>query len=314
MAGPPRLAREHRQPTSGTRGARLERFKAALAARARLLAYTLQASAEKSAAVREVADRYQALRELFVARDPAGITPLLETRVIEAQELALKRRATEAELAARAALAEFNQLRGAPLETELRVAAPAFSPGSLPPMSELLQAARERNFEFRMKRVELEQQGLEVSLARHERYPSITVSPFYSQEKVADRERVLGVGLSVPLPINSRGRGTFDTASGRRRQAEAAMQVAVRELERELTTVAQAYAVKSAEIASWAPDSAKSFQEAAALVDCHYRLRAVPLTTYVDLQAAYLDAVDTQREALEAGLKLQALTGSRLSD
>jgi outer membrane protein TolC len=47
--------------------------------------------------------------------------------------------------------------------------------------------------------------------------------------------------------------------------------------------------------------------------DRHYRLGAVPIATYVELQKAYLEAVgallDTKREALEAGLKLQQLTG-----
>jgi cobalt-zinc-cadmium efflux system outer membrane protein len=55
------------------------------------------------------------------------------------------------------------------------------------------------------------------------------------------------------------------------------------------------------------------FREAADLADRHYRLGAVPIATYLELQNSYLDALDalfsTQREALEAGLKLQQLTG-----
>jgi cobalt-zinc-cadmium efflux system outer membrane protein len=39
----------------------------------------------------------------------------------------------------------------------------------------------------------------------------------------------------------------------------------------------------------------------------------VPIATYIELQTSYLDAVeallDTQREALDAALKLQELTG-----
>ena len=294
----------------------LERFRSALANRAQLLAYALQAAAEKSAAAREVADRYQALRELFVARDPSGVTPLLETRVIEAQELALKRRATAAELATRAALAELNQLCGAPLDAPFAVTGADVAFGPARPTADLIAAARERNFEFRMKRVELEQQGLEVSLARHERWPTITVSPFFSEEKAADRERILGVSVTVPLPLSGRARSSADIAEARRRQAEAAVQLAARELEREVTLAAQTYAVKSAEIASWSPDSARKFREAAALADQHYRLGAVPLQTYVELQTAYLDAVealvDTQREALDAALRLEQLTGVKL--
>ena len=63
-----------------------DQFRAALAARARTLAFTSFAAQEKAAAAREVADRFQALREVLVQRDPAGLTPLLETRIIEAPD------------------------------------------------------------------------------------------------------------------------------------------------------------------------------------------------------------------------------------
>ncbi len=110
----------------------LTRFKVALTNRARALAYSLHAAQAQSLATAEVAARYQELREIFLQRDPAGLTPLLETRVIEAQELALQRRATQAALAAQAALIELNQLRGAPLDaaltlTSVRKAAPALA-------------------------------------------------------------------------------------------------------------------------------------------------------------------------------------------
>lgn len=291
----------------------LNRFQNALTGRARTLAYTLHAANAKANAVREVADRFAALKETFLARDPAGMTPLLETRVIEAGELALQRRATEAELAVQAALIELNQLRGASVDAPLRIATPVLKLNDAPAIPALMAAARENNFDYRMRRLEVEQQGFEIRLARNERYPAISVSPFYSQEKAGDRESVVGIGLSVPLPVTQRARSTVDVAEARRRQAEVAVIVAQRELEREVLTAAQAFATKVAETRRWAPESVTKFQEAAALSDRHYRLGAVPISTYVELQNSYLDAVeallDTQREALEAGLKLQQLTG-----
>src|SRR5207253_10338804 len=56
------------------------RFKAALAARTRSVAYGLFAAQQKTAAAREVADRFHVLRQVLVQRDPAGITPELELR------------------------------------------------------------------------------------------------------------------------------------------------------------------------------------------------------------------------------------------
>src|SRR5207249_5147718 len=87
-------------------------FKVSLAARARTLAYGVFAAQKKAAAAKEVADRFRQLREVLVQRDPAGLTPQLETRIIEATELTLQRKSTEATLASQAALLELNQLRG----------------------------------------------------------------------------------------------------------------------------------------------------------------------------------------------------------
>jgi outer membrane protein, heavy metal efflux system len=152
-----------------------------------------------------------------------------------------------------------------------------------------------------------------VQLARSERKPSFTVSPFYSQEKAGDRESVVGVGLSVPLPLSSRGRAGVDVAEARRRQAEASLQIAQREMERSVIDSARTFEAKRAEVARWSPSSVEKFREAAALADRHYRLGAVPLATYVELQTAYLDAVesllDTKKEALEAAQQLELLAG-----
>jgi cobalt-zinc-cadmium efflux system outer membrane protein len=238
---------------------------------------------------------------------------LLETRVIEAQELTLQRRAADAELAVQAALIELNRLRGAPLDAPLQVSAGAVALPDAPETSTLLAAARENNFDHRMRQVELEQQGVTVRLARHERLPALSVSPFYEQEKAGERETVAGVGVSLPLPVTGRTRGAVDLAESRRRQAETALFLARRELERDVLTAAQAYGVRLAEARRWSPGSVARFRDAAALADRHYRLGAVPVATYVELQTSYLDAVeallDTERDALVALLQLQQLTG-----
>ena len=291
----------------------LGRFRAAVEARARLLAYGLHAADVQSAAVREVAERFAVLKETFLAREPGGITPLLETRVIEASELSLQRRATESELAVQSALLELNQLRGAGASAPLRVATGPLRFNDPPATEALLAAARENNFDFRIRRAELEQQGIQVRLARHERNPAISVSPFYSAEKAGERESTVGVGVSVPLPLGSRARVGIDVAEARRRQAETALLVAQRDVEREVLLAAQAFTARIAEMRRWPADSAQRFREAAQLADRHYRLGAVPIATYVELQNSYLEAIaalhETQREALEAGLKLQQLAG-----
>ncbi len=291
----------------------LARFRTALEARARLLAYGLHAAHTRAASVREVADRFTALKDTFLAREPAGLTPLLETRIIEAAELSLQRRATEAELALHSALLELNQLRGTSPDAPLLVSAPTLAFTDAPAIEGLLAAARENNFDYRIRRTELEQQGFAVRLAQNERRPAVSVSPFYTRESADGHESTLGLGVSIPLPVSGRTRSAVDSAEARRRQAETSALVALRDLERDVLTTARAFATKLAEIRRWSPDTVEKFREAAGLADRHYRLGAVPIATYVELQSSYLDAVEallaTQQEALAAGLRLRQLTG-----
>jgi cobalt-zinc-cadmium efflux system outer membrane protein len=291
-------------------------FKATLTARTRTLAYSLFAAQEKAAAAKEVADRFQQLREVLVQRDPAGLTPLLETRIIEATELTLQRKATEAALASQSALLELNQLRGAPWTNAITVQPVKLAFTAAPATDVLLVAAQRNNFELQMRRVELEQQGFKVSLARKDGYPSLTVGPYYSQERAGDREQQVGVAISLPLPLWNRNKGSIETAEARQKQAETSLYVTQRDLDRRIVEKALVYQTKLVEMEKWRPESVEEFRKAAALADRHYRVGAVPIATYVELQKQYLEAVeallDTRREALEAGQELQRLTGLEL--
>lgn len=291
----------------------LARFRAALEARTRGLAFGLQAAVAEAEAIAEVAARFAELRQTLLAREPAGIAPQLELRALEASELVLQRRATAAALAADRARVEFNQLRGAPPQAPLDLEPPRVVFAAAPDFASLLAAARERNFDHRARRLELARQGEALQLARHETKPEFTLAPFYSRARAGDRETDYGLGLGVTLPFGARRTASVDTALARRQQAEAALALAERELEREVLALAHEFSAKVAEVHRWSDGSVASFRAAAELADRHYRLGAVPLPTYLELQTSYLDAVaallSTQREAIAAGLRLQEIAG-----
>jgi cobalt-zinc-cadmium efflux system outer membrane protein len=291
----------------------LERFKSALAGRARVLAYGLFAAQEKAAAAREVAERFRALLEVLVQREPAGVTPLLESRVIEATGVTMQRKASDAEVAAQSALLELNQLRGStPGEPLVVRAGPLELPGS-EKADHLLAVARTNNFELRVRATELAQQGFKVALAKNERFPAINFGPSFSEENAFERERVLGVGVSLPLPLWNRNAANIEAAQARQLQAETSLLVTQREVERNVLEASATYEAKLRELKRWRPDSTEQFREAAELADRHYRLGAVPVATYVELQKEYLEAVEamleTRKEALEAAQNLELLTG-----
>jgi cobalt-zinc-cadmium efflux system outer membrane protein len=295
----------------------LARFKLALASRTRHLAFRVVAAREHSAAATEVAGRFQTLREVLVQRDPAGLTPLLETRVIEATELNFRRKAGEAELAAKSALLELNQLRAVALDTKLPIETPTLAFHPLASLPALTTIAFTNNFDVRVRVAELAQQGFRVSLAANERFPAVTIGPMISEERAGDRERTIGVGISIPLPLWNRNSAGIETAKVRQAQAETSLFVTQREVERKLAEAALTYEAKTHEMANWRPDAVQHFREAAELADRHYRLGAVPVATYVELQKQYLEAVEslfwTKQEALAAAGQIELLTGLPLS-
>lgn len=292
------------------------RFKTALGARVRGQAHALAAAGEKARVAREVADRYRALREVLVQRDPAGVTPQLELRILEATEVTLRRRATEAGLQADDARLALNQLLGRTADTALEVSPSAPALPAAPPLDNLLAAAQTNNFDLRLRAVELEQQGFRVSLAKNERWPAFTVGPQFSEENAGGQDRIFGLGVSFPLPLWRNNSANVETARARQVQAETLLNTARRDVERRVVSASRAYETKRAEMAQWRADSTKQFADAAELADRHYRLGAVPATTYVELQKQYLDAVETlletRREAITAAAEIDELTGANL--
>lgn len=296
----------------------LEKFSRALAARARIAAYKLYAARQKKSAALEVAGHFRSLSDVLLQREPAGLTPLLETRIIEAVDLTMRRKATEASLAEKAAMLELNQLRSAPLAETLQISEPRFEFRPLDKdLTRLVSLARENDFTVRERMLEFERHDLEVGLAQNERIPNVSVGPSFSEEKAGEKERVIAAVVSLPLPIWNMNQGNIATAKAERTQAETSLLLAKQDAERRALEIVSAYEAKLEEMASWRSDSIAHFKEAAELADRHYRLGAVPVSTYVELQTQYLEAIEglhqTKIETLEAAMALEQLTGSELS-
>ncbi len=296
----------------------LEQFRGLLKARVKIAAYMLSAAQEKAEATQEVAEHFRTLREILLQRDQAGLTPALEARVIEALELNMQRKASRASLDAKAALFDLNQLRGAAPGDALTLTRMnlEFRPIKMD-KSEIIKLAGSNDFQVRLRAIELERQGYRVKLAKNERFPGITAGPAISMERADDNERIIGAAISLPLPLWDRNQGNIAATKAQRTQAETSFDVAQRDAERRVVEAIAIYETKLKEMSNWRPDSIKHFKEAAELADRHYRLGAVPVSTYIELQSQYLDTIeglqDTKKEALEAAAQLELMTGVDLS-
>lgn len=295
----------------------LAQFRAALAGRVRTISWKLLAAQEQTRAADEVAQRFQSLADVLLQRDPAGAAPRLEARIIQASALTLGAEATLARNDLAAARFELNQLLGekAGHPLELRMEDLTLNPP--PPLDFLLAEARRKNFALRARFLDVEQQGYHVELAKNERWPSITVQPYMQKQTTVTRETQLGIGVSIPLPLWNRNKGAIDAAKAREVQAEVMLTAQMRQLERDVAAQASHYRLHVEELAKWPADTLASFRKAAAEADEHYRLGALPLATYTELQRQYIASVKavltSQLGAVDARLQLEQLAGITLA-
>ncbi len=102
-------------------------------------------------------------------------------------------------------------------------------------------------------------------------------------------------------------------AESRAAQGEAALIAARRRLLVQLHGDAALVRARSAAMAKWPADAPQRFAAAAAEADAAYRLGAVPLATYVQMQTGWLDALtavlDTSAGLWEAQENIRILTG-----
>ncbi len=270
---------------------------------------------KKTPAAAEVAARFTSVREVIVQREPGGIAPALEAKIIEATEVVVQRKAGEAAVEMQKALLEINQLMGRRADTPLEVKRAEFPKPAANTLTALLNTAAEHNYDLRVRRSELEQQGLKVALAKNERYPAFTVGPALrcQERRRMTRKQSSGIG--------SRSRCRFGTMASLRecrrgtshpRRSLAA--AALREVERQITEAWLILQTQQKRLDGWKPNALQSFAEAAQLADRHYRLGAVPLSTYIEMQDKYLEATEainaTRLEVLRAALDLEQLIGA----
>jgi outer membrane protein, heavy metal efflux system len=293
----------------------LQQFRLTLAARVRSLAYEITSAHERTKTVQEVASRTQALDDVLKQRPLAGVAPQLEAQIISANLITFQRQERESALAEKTIAAELNQLCGRSADAALTVSASpiVFTALSVP---SLVDAARSNAFDVRIRQVEVAQQGFKVALSKNERFPAVAVGPFYSLENAIDREQRVGLGISLPLPLWDRNVGNIESSKARQQQAQASLALAEREVERRVTQNAATLEAKRAEIETWKSGALAKLREATELADRNYRLGAVPLTIYIEIQKQYLEAIsafnDAQKEALEAVQTLEILTGQKL--
>ena len=295
----------------------LEQFKAMLAGKVRSGAWALMAAQEKVRVAEGVSKRLASLVDVLLQRDAAGPAPRLEARIIQTTALTLGAEVTKAKREQAEANFALNQMLGERPDHVIEIKKERLTLAAVPSLDSLLAEARRSNFDLRARLLDVQQQGFTVKLEENKQWPSFKVSPYVQQQRAESRETQFGIGVSIPLPLFDRNKGNIATAKARQVQAEIMLAAQNRELERQVAAQRSAYTSFMEEMGKWPADTLESVQKAAAEADEHYRLGALPLSTYIELQQQAVEGInavlESQMGALNARAALEQLTGISLN-
>jgi cobalt-zinc-cadmium efflux system outer membrane protein len=293
-------------------GLALEQLRLEIAAEARLLAIRWLTFEEEAVAAREVADRSETLAQMLGKRVPAGVQFLLDQRIIEASLVNNLNRAREAEEARETTRIALNILRGRRPDNALEVAKPPDPPAAKAGWDALWLQASATNPALRSGDEKVGRAQRALSRSKLEAAPDFTISPFYSEARAVDRERILGVGISLPLPFWDSGRGRTDAARAGLARAEAERARTARTVQQRLAEELNAWKLASKQLEKTPQALLSRFREGAELADRQYRLGTVEIATYIEMQDQYLEAtaglLGTIRDAHEHRLNILLLT------
>ncbi len=292
----------------------LTQFRMALAGRVKLLAYQYGLAEQNREAADLIIARSRALIALLDKRPKAGLQSMFDTGILEGnlEELAV----TQHDLALEAvtALSELNSLRGWPTQTPFHVILPANLPPLPPDLNRLLVTSLSTSPILQMKEMDLKKAQLQVKASKLDVAPDFLIGPFYSLDKAGDHDQKVGASLTVTLPIWNQNQGNIATSKAALVKTEATEEQARRDLELSITKIYQSRQLIDAQISQTKPELLKNLAQLADMADRQYRLGAINLTTFLEVQRQFLSTTksvhQTTLDANSLDLDLQLLTGT----
>lgn len=293
----------------------LRQFQTTLEYRVRSLAVRYGMAVEAAAMAEEIRNRNTALVKLFRERSVAGVQQWLELRAIEGglvEQEQLVKEWTERRDEIRI---ELNILVGLPPNQPLALkAAPDQLPSRTGDLNALLRAGLENNLQLKMRTTEVERALREISAAKLEVAPDFSVGPFVSQDKAGDLEENLGGSIAMTLPLWNWNQGNIDTAKARKLQADSLRLDAQRKVEAEISRRYRAVERNRQLLERIPATMVTDLRAAHDLAERQYRVGAISLSLYSEVQREFVSALKARTEAVtdmwNSWFDLQILTGS----
>jgi cobalt-zinc-cadmium efflux system outer membrane protein len=174
---------------------------------------------------------------------------------------------------------------------------------------ELKQLALGRRPDLKALETEKSKGDADIALARAEGVPSLTAGLFYSHEQRTDatgtgeenvRDNLLGIRLSLPLPLFDRNQAGIQEARARRNSTESRMAAAARAVERQVEIACASFLNAEKVLSLYRSDIIPQLEENLKLTQEAYRLGEVGILAVIQEQKKFFEVSDGYLTALHA--------------
>jgi outer membrane protein, heavy metal efflux system len=255
--------------------------------------------------------------ELLKKRPAAGPVILLELRVIEGSLVEFQKSARDFETQRDAARASLNVLLGRDDDDPLDLKDDLTPPANRYSITELSKQL-EKSPSLIKRLAEIERTTHEAKAAILEAKPDLEIGPFLSREDAGERETTIGLALSVPLSWRNRNQGNIAAAKANQARAEAEFASEMLSARSEIARRLRLYESAVVQVESIPVSQVESLHDAADLADRQYRLGAIPVQLFLDMQREFLNVQllrhNALLEAMNMAAELEWLAGSAIGE
>lgn len=279
----------------------------------RTLAYEYLTASVDAEIAGEIAERSRVMIELLRQRPAAGPAILLELKVIEASLVEFQKSAREFNAQRDIARRSLNLLLGRDPDTLLEITDTLSVPSVSYELSDL-EKGLARNPAQIKRLAEVQRAIYEAETARMEAKPDMSVGPYVAYEELDGSETTLGVAFSIPLMWRNRNQGAIAAAEATIIAVEARAAADLNAAKLEAVRIHRMYEAAVEQANAIPPEQVEALHDAADLADRQYRLGAIPVQLFLEVQREFLSVQLLRHNALLEALKneavLQWLTGN----
>jgi cobalt-zinc-cadmium efflux system outer membrane protein len=192
-------------------------------------------------------------------------------------------------------------------------------------LGDLKQLARGQRPDLKALEAEMWRCDADIILAGAEGVPNLTAGLFYSHDQRSDatgageektRDNLLGIRLSLPIPVFDRNQAGVQEARARRGSSESRLQAAGRNVEREVETAYASYLNSEKVLSLYKSTIIPQLEENLRLTQEAYRLGEVGILAVIQEQKKFFEVNDGYLVALHdrqtALVKLESAVATEL--